>query len=317
MSGFDNLGTTNHTQSSVRLYLESERGESLGGSDVHKRFYLQHKIEADPGNRIIVQLLDAEFAISFYPVNSSNNYIEWTTVGVPGFRSYTIPIGNYTATQMATVLSTEMTLQESAVVPGVNVVVTYNSTLMKFKFSYNLLPLPNSFQIMGTSTTERLLGFIVDQDYPVPAATAFITPALLDMTGGYNNVFVKCSNLDLTNLNSEGRQDGILGKISLAVPFSAFNVYVNPNYGRNIIAQQVVEYIDVELQDVDNKPLGGNTGLNNMPWSLTIVFFFINDIQFQQSLKQRDEVRIEDPKAFPKTKKKKKKKKVPIDNNNK
>jgi len=82
-----------------------------------------------------VKIIEAQIPFSWHVFNSSNNTFLLTEAGIPF--TVTIPIGNYTAASLATVLQTALNTATATN----HYVVTLNTVLGKFVFRHNLGPL--------------------------------------------------------------------------------------------------------------------------------------------------------------------------------
>jgi hypothetical protein len=250
-------------QSSTRVYLES--GKAFHSySDTHKIFQFENSIQAQEGHSIQIELLDAELPISFYPVNSNNNQIHmfqspgtaWTD------ETKTIPPGQYTAVSLATWLTANLT----------DMSVQYTPETNKFAFTS-----PYNTYFGVNTTAHKLLG--VRTGGSELMAANFISHKSINLSG-ITNIFIKLMNLSLGNMDSYGKQSGILSKIVVDQPYGHLLHYEDFHHTKNILDDNHIERVEMRLVDVDGLAIGGADGLNGLEWSATLLFNFLPSKEF-------------------------------------
>tara|TARA_R100001591_G_scaffold39926_2_gene51588 strand:+ start:11402 stop:12745 length:1344 start_codon:yes stop_codon:yes gene_type:complete len=113
----------------IEIILNSKRGTQIGSTDGHKRFELDKEIVARKDENLLLYLKKAFIPFSFYCVsaNQNNNIFQYTELQTGGnsfSNKITVPDGNYSITELLTVLQTDMD----------NAGQTINSTNNKFEF---------------------------------------------------------------------------------------------------------------------------------------------------------------------------------------
>ena len=238
-------------QSSVRVYLES--GKAFHShSDTHKTFQFVNHIVARKGHSVEVELLDCELPISYYPVNSTNNKIVFN-YSISGSLSITIEPGQYSATEMASYLTAQ------------GLPTSYKAKTNKFTFT------PSSAGYFSTATTShKILGVSTGS-----SSQSVIVGTKQVNLSGITNIFVKLMNLSIENIDSEGKQSGLLAKIVVNQPFGTVLLYEDFHHSKNILADKQIERLEIKLVDADGHEIGGDTGMNGMDFSMTLVFNFL------------------------------------------
>ena len=159
------------------IYVNSLERSSGSTNDFYINLSAQIRTPNDYNN---IVLLSASIPKSYYLINSLNNVfqIQENT----GTRNITIPIGNYSFSQMTT------TLNYLATVSGLSYVYNCVASAQtgKFTFTQSTGALPSSF-IFGSNSPYHILGF----------NTA--TYAFTGIFGAYTLSSINCVNFQLTN----------------------------------------------------------------------------------------------------------------------
>ena len=113
----------------IEIILKSNRGTQIGNVDGHKRFELEKEIVARKDEDLLLYLKKAFVPFSFYCISSNQNnnkfeYTELQTGGNTFSNTITVPDGNYSITELLTILQTDMDAAGQ----------TINSTNNKFEF---------------------------------------------------------------------------------------------------------------------------------------------------------------------------------------
>ena len=242
-------------QSSVRLYLESEKPYK-SYSDCHKEYRLDKHIRARDNHVIQIELLDAEIPVSFYAVNSNNNELKVILGGVQS--TFVIPPGNYSATDIEDLFNTAYNSQ---------VVATY-------------LPASNRFSFVSAVSGWSFAKAKGNVIFGIAAAgqtnsSGTIVATRMVNLAGLNNIFIKVVNINLENLDSQGKESGILAKIVVDQGFGGLVHFEDYHHALNLLKETNINCIELKMVDLDGRPVGGDTGFNGVPWSLTLMFNFL------------------------------------------
>eukprot|EP01051_Picozoa_sp_SAG22_P003789 SAG22_NODE_188_length_15821_cov_38.313319_25_plen_145_part_00 len=119
-------------------------------------YVFNQAIHNNPGEGVLVSLLQASIPYSFYNVRSdSNDSIKITVVkdGATANYTITVPAGNYTVTSLAQKLKEDIETQMDD--GETNVTITYDRITNKFKFAIS--PATRSVTIHGEEKTSNLI----------------------------------------------------------------------------------------------------------------------------------------------------------------
>tara|TARA_R110000822_G_scaffold29155_1_gene86138 strand:- start:96 stop:941 length:846 start_codon:yes stop_codon:yes gene_type:complete len=242
-------------QSSVRLYLESEKPYK-SYSDCHKEYRLDKHIRARDNHVIQIELLDAEIPVSFYAINSNNNELKVTVGGVQS--TLMLDPGNYSATEVRDIFNTTYLTQ---------VVATY-------------IPASNRFSFQGTGAWSfaaakgNYVFGVADAGQTSDSLHKVVSTRMVNLAG-LNNIFIKVVNVNLENLDSHGKESGILAKIVVDQGFGGLVHFEDYHHALNLLKETNINNIELKMVDLDGRPVGGDTGFNGVPWSLTLMFNFL------------------------------------------
>jgi hypothetical protein len=242
-------------QSSVRLYLESEKPYK-SYTDCHKEYRLAKHIRARDNHVIQIELLDAEIPVSFYAVNSYNNELKVTVGSVQ--TTLTLDPGNYSATEVCDIFNTTYANQ---------VVATY-------------IPASNRISFQGSgawsfaAAKANYIFGVADAGQTADSSHKIVSTRMVNLAG-LNNIFVKIVNINLENLDSRGNESGILAKIVIDEGFGGLVHFEDHHHALNLLKETNIHNIELKLVDIEGRPVGGDTGFNGVPWSLTLSFNFL------------------------------------------
>jgi len=250
-------------QSSVRLYLESDKAYN-SVTDCHKEYRFDKHIRARDNHVIQIELLDAEIPVSFYSVNSNNNELKVVVSGV--VTTFVVTPGNHNAEDIRDLFN-------AVFAPGIT--ATWVSASNKFSFQGTTAVGGGgdghwSFQaargnvIFGVNA----IGQAADSDFKISGGR-------MANLGGINNIFIKLLNVNLENLDSQGRESGILAKVVIDQGFGGLVHFEDLHHARNLLTETNVSMLDIKLVDLNGDSIGGDTGFNGVPWSLSLLFTFI------------------------------------------
>ena len=241
--------------SSIKVYLESNKAHSTF-NEVHKKFKLLNPISIKKGEKIVLNVLDAEIPVSFYNINSNNNRtISYNIGGIGGGKTQVIAVGNYSGEALALLLTTN------------SLSVSYNDLTNKFSFKSSTSS-SGSIQpniILGITTTLTL------------AATsgAFVEAQQQGKFSGINNIFVKIRNIGTHNIDSQGVHTDIVAKIPVSEDFGGVIQYLDHHNIFQALSIKSINTLDIELVDRDGKYIGGDGGLGGLEFNLTLLFSFV------------------------------------------
>lgn len=260
----DNLNTS---QSSVKCYLESSHAHR-SISEVEKEYHFKNPIIPNPGNSLLIQLVDFQCPHSWYTVNESNNTIsifDLSNSASPTTHVFIIPIKNYNILQLVN--------QINLLLAPINMSCSYDQQTNRVTFTKSSI---NDFFFTSNSTCLDLLGIGVDNR---TSTNTLSTPTLIGSKGvdliPEKNIYVQI-DFNLPNMDSFGTDTHILGKIPVNEAPLGIISYRNNSGVKMMITDKHIELITIRLTDHNNKPLAGGS-LNGADFSLCIAFYFIED----------------------------------------
>ena len=234
-----------------KLYLRSNAGTVNGGVDTDVTFAISPPLTISDFFNFTLTLESAEIPISFFNVNSSNNTFVYRRDHDGVETTITIPVKNYNATQLLTVLNT--------LVSSLDLVVTYDEQTNRYTFSA-----PADFKLKGNAF--RLLGLIPDSlTFNSSSSNVLISPSMINLLFP-RNCFLKLISTQATTYNS------ILAKVQLSAEDLQI-LYWSGSVASEFaitLTDRVLTSIRVSLIDDDNQPIGGSEGLNKIDWSIGI-----------------------------------------------
>ena len=240
-----------------KLYLRSNEGTVNGGVDTDVTFAITPPLTTTNFFNFTLTLESAEIPISFFNVNSSNNTFIYRADHDGLEETITLPIKNYTATQLLTVLNTLLS--------SVDLVVTYDEQTNRYTFSG-----PGDFKLKGNAF--RLLGLIPDSTtFNSSSSNVLVSPSMINLLFP-RNCFLKLISTQATTYNS------IIAKIQLSAEDLQV-VYFSGTVASEFaitLTDRTLSSFRVSLIDDDGLALGSATGLNGVYWSIGINVETIN-----------------------------------------
>ena len=234
-----------------KLYLRSNAGTVNGGVDTDITFAISPPLTTTDFFNFTVTLESAEIPVSFYNVNSSNNTFIYHLISSGVETTISIPVKNYNATQLLTVLNTLLS--------SLSVVVTYDEQTNRYTFTGSA-----DFKIKGNAF--RLLGLVPDATtYNLSSSNILVSPSMINLLFP-RNCFLQLISTQATTYNST------IAKVQLSAQDLQV-VYFNGTIASEfsvLLSDRTLSSIRVSLVDDDNLPLGAATGLNGIYWSLGI-----------------------------------------------
>ena len=233
-----------------KLYLRSNQGVVNGGVDTDVTFAITPPLTTSDFFNFTLTLESAEIPISFYNVNSSNNTFIYRGDHDGLEETITLPIKNYTATQLLTVLNTLLS--------SLDIVVTYDEQTNRYTFSSSA----GDFKLKGNAF--RLLGLIPDATtFNSSSSNVLVSPSMINLLFP-RNCFLQLISTQATTYNST------IAKVQLSAEDLQV-VYFNGTIASEfsvLLSDRTLTSIRVSLVDDDGLALGAASGLNGIYWSL-------------------------------------------------
>ena len=203
--------------------------------------------------RTYVSVVNAQFPVSFYTINATNNTLTYS-YNVPTKTTITITAGNYNATSLISALTSAFTVND------IPISITINKLTGKLTFS---APLNYSFYISSTSILP-VLGFSNTSTSSSGSLNASYPLNLL----GVKVISIKSAILAISAYTSETLGfSNTLATIPIDVPaFNLVSYYSNNNLNKHILRVKHIDAIDISITD-ENENL---IDFNNIDWTLTL-----------------------------------------------
>jgi hypothetical protein len=234
-----------------KLYLRSNQGVVNGGVDTDITFAITPPLTTSDFFNFTLTLESAEIPVSFFNVNSSNNTFIYRRDHDGVETTITIPVKNYSATQLLTVLNT--------LVSSLDLVVTYDEQTNRYTFTA-----PADFKLKGNAF--RLLGLIPDATtFNESSSNILVSPSMINLLFP-RNCFLQLISTQATTYNAT------IAKIQLSAEDLQI-VYFNGTIASEFsitLTDRTLTNIRVSLVDDDGLALGASTGLNGVYWSIGI-----------------------------------------------
>jgi len=267
------------------LYLKSNA--STFNTDInYNRWLLTNPIQARKDELLTIQVIEAEFPITYYNVDATNNVFECVIItddvddgatNEDHTETYTLTLEsrNYTAAQLAATIDaitdkTHSTLNCAYDKKTGKMTLTATSTTAEPSDS------STKITIGANSTCNRLIGFSVGQTKTQPNTGNTALPMegnnIVDMNRT-NNIYIE-TDLMLDSRDTDGNRSGILAKVQQNKKFLEVCHYQT---GHNLPLEldrkdTYIDHIDLRILDDNNIPIDFN-GDNN--YSITLLFSYI------------------------------------------
>ena len=246
-----------YTNASSQIYLNSANADMLlnGTMKSNLTFFFEDPLIFD--NHTMTKkfsIVNAQFPVSYYLINDSNNKIHITlTQEGQQLYVYTFPNGNYNINQFIT---------QWYITVGSNWTLTYSSITNKITFqcltNFTLNTLPNSIL--------PLLGFNIPF-HIYSSSNANITSPYAINFGGILKLDVKTSSFNLSNMDSyqKGRTNTI-ASIPVNSTQNGYIMYNNFTNYNSMFKNSSISDLNIIIQDEFNNFID----FNNCDWSITV-----------------------------------------------
>lgn len=202
-----------------------------------------------------VNVQSIEIPYSYYVLNVNNNVIDFND-NAAAFQQVTIDPGNYTGTQFANEVQTQL----NAVYAGFT--VSYNLSTYKLDFSN-----ATNFELLVSGTASEILGLTADSG----VVTSFTCQGICDLSGP-NFLIIRSDTLTrpMRRKPLENKaQSNVFAKVPVVTgPGSVINVRTIVPVAYDFAVRQTISTIDFKLED----PNGNVLDLNGLRWSISLVY---------------------------------------------
>jgi len=238
-----------------------------------------------------VCVMNAQFPVSFYTINSTNNVFAMST-NVNIGNTFTIPVGNYNANTLITTM---------------NNLVSVGASPFLLKFSFNSLTgkitiTANSGSgitgmIFGSFTLSTFWKVVGLADTFISGSSLITFPYPLNLLG-VKKLIIKSQLLGISSFDSGTNQSIILATIpNNNAPFTMISYENRSNLNKALIRVRKIDSIDIIIEDED----GNKIDFNNTNWTITLVLENIRKMtraeipHLMRILEKQNELVGEDP----------------------
>lgn len=230
-------------ESSAKIFINSSNTKNWRGIGTRLSVPIQPFIlRSDDPTHLVLGIESLSLPLAIYGVNTTNNTL------IIGASSYTIPVGNYTATTLQTALN----LLTAPTTWG----TTFNTTTNKLTCTFVGGPL-----VFG-GTANTILGY---------TSVSHASPYTLDSTINLaftTGVIVRLDNIITENrCPIQGGGTGVMARIPITVaPFKVLQ-YFNASPFYTTLSTRAIQTIDISLLDDNYVPL---VLVGDPVWSITL-----------------------------------------------
>lgn len=203
--------------------------------------------------RTDISIVNAQFPISFYIINSTNNKLYFLYNSV--LKNITLADGNYNAIDFITLLTAGFTSVSATVTPTIN----RNTGVLSF---VSALPFQIKYanttcaSILGLGTTDSALGTNITLPYPLNLL-------------GVKKLLIKSTSLAIIAYSSKTLNfTDIICSVPCDQPYFNMISYINQNdLNKNILKAPYIDTIDIQITDENDNLVD----FHNLDWTITLV----------------------------------------------
>jgi len=244
------LHSTN--EQSIQLLIDSEFAEQNNDNTGNITVDFE-PIIARHHHMLLFNVVSCMIPITWYNVNSNNNYLKYTINTVD--TEVTITEQNYNIDNLVTWLNSNLA----------NFTVTYSSYTNKMTFVHDT----DDFTISSESTCLELIGFT--NTYHISATRSLTSDIMCDMS--YTKyITIDCDEIAVKNISTRTKQQNNM-LVSVPVNGDAYDVINYWNYGntKNIITNKYINTLHLVIRDTKDNEID----MNGINWQMVIEFDFI------------------------------------------
>jgi hypothetical protein len=206
-------------------------------------WYITPNIKCLPSHRMIISLVDAQFANVFPNIRLGVNDTFVYSIASGNTSTLTIPENQYTVETLASYIST---------LTGITVSINY--TTYKLQFSTT----GSSFRIYGTSTVGGLIGLTRNPDGSFVSAVSFANtltmPSCFNLSGT-PYVFVKFKNIPVESIDGGQTNSGTIARLDINAPYGHICFYKPAVVEQYLSDMKVIDMFRIYLTDHYNNPI--------------------------------------------------------------
>ena len=206
-------------------------------------WYIMPNIKCLPSHRMIISLVDAQFANVFPNIRSGVNDKFIYSIGTGNTSTLTIPENQYTVESLASYITS---------LTGITVSINY--TTYKLQFSTT----GSNFTIYGTSTVGGQIGLTRNQNGTFVSASSFANtltmPSCFNLSGT-PYVFVKLKNLVIESIDGGQTNSGTIARLDINAPYGHVCFYKPAAIDQYLSDAKVIDQFRIFLTDHFNNPI--------------------------------------------------------------
>ena len=283
---------THETQSTKMIFLDSVDCRQSTELTSHYSYSFKDAIETARDEAMLVSLSSASIPYSFYNIRTGiNDLLHYQKAGQA---QAPLPItpGNYSATA----LSAEIVAQFGALTPPVALVMKYDKTTLKFKFSSAQ---DLTFVFDEERSIKDEIGFsgttLISQNALTPTPSGHAA----DLNGSVHAIYVRTNLATKSVMESQtGGVSDILAKIDINTdPGGVITLDPNQVSHESLIHTASIKHLEIRITDERNRLLD----LNGLHSQLALRFRFV-DTKVSPALTEIDPRQRVNPKDVPQLK---------------
>ena len=197
---------------------------------------------------MMVSVIDAEIPYSFYNITAKNNSLTLNDIVLElterNYNAYNI------VDEFNSLFKSKPTLS--------NVVMSFDDNSNKFTITS-----PSEVTLVSTTMSEELGAT------NLPQTTDSYTSNQACNLSGTSSIYIRSDNMNVRNINSFGKNNGVLSKVLVTSPPGNF-IFYQPSTPQYFVLNNPLSYINIQMLNDDNEFIDFN-GLN---WSLTLSIEF-------------------------------------------
>jgi hypothetical protein len=237
------------------ITLNSQDGEKMNGTYLSNINFNFSGLLKDDINliRSYITVLNAQFAVSFYIIDDTNNVLNYIENGVT--KSITIVIGNYNGNQMVKALNTGFTTNSSLTI---TTSLNPQNGILSFTITGGI-----SYTFLSTSTIKSILGFSSNI-----TSTTLINMVYQMNLLGKKKIFINSNNLRNIAFSSKSLSNvQTIATIPIdQPPYAMVNYTSVSDLEKNILYNRSLDMIDIQIVDESNLYVN----FQNINWSITL-----------------------------------------------
>jgi hypothetical protein len=236
------------------ITLNSQDGEKMNGTYLSNiRFNFSGLLQDDIYLiRTYITVLNAQFPVSFYIIDETDNILYYTDNSVS--KTLELTPANYNGNQMVTALNTGFTANSSPI----TCFLAPQTGILYFTITGG-----NNVTFLSTSTVKSILGF----DVNISSSSLLKLPYQLNLLGK-KKLFINSNNLRNSAFTSKSFSS-VQTIATIPVdqpPYSMINYTSISDLEKNILFNRSLDVIDIQIVDEDNKYIN----FQNINWSITL-----------------------------------------------